>query len=91
MAMHLCKKNGEKLIYEDFHNDHTWCETIIMICWRNALAEIQGTQNGLRAPDDYNTEYHLAQSDCLAADRQGQENTGLTLTPSVIPNSMLPW
>jgi hypothetical protein len=30
---------------------------------------------------------YLAQSDCLAADRQDQGNTGLTLTPSVIPNS----
>jgi hypothetical protein len=28
-----------------------------------------------------------AQSDCLAADRQGQRDTRLTLTPSVIPNS----
>jgi hypothetical protein len=27
------------------------------------------------------------QSDCLAADRQGQGDTRLTLTPSVIPNS----
>jgi hypothetical protein len=29
----------------------------------------------------------LAQSDCLAADRQGQGDTRLTVTPSVIPNS----
>jgi hypothetical protein len=29
----------------------------------------------------------MAQSDCLAADRQGQGDTRLTLTPSVIPNS----
>jgi hypothetical protein len=29
---------------------------------------------------------YLAQSDCLAADRQGQEDTRLTLTPSVTPN-----
>jgi hypothetical protein len=28
----------------------------------------------------------LAQSDSLAADRQGQGDTTLTLTPSVIPN-----
>jgi hypothetical protein len=28
-----------------------------------------------------------AQSDCLAADRQDQGDTTLTLTPSVIPNS----
>jgi hypothetical protein len=33
--------------------------------------------------------YYLAQSHCLAAERQGQgqEDTRLTLTPSVIPNS----
>jgi hypothetical protein len=31
--------------------------------------------------------HYLAQSDCLAAGRQGQEDTRLTLTPSVIPNS----
>jgi hypothetical protein len=31
--------------------------------------------------------HYLAQSDCLAADRQGQRDTRLTLTPSVIPNS----
>jgi hypothetical protein len=31
--------------------------------------------------------HHLAQSDCLAADRQGQGDTRLTLTPSVIRNS----
>ena len=31
--------------------------------------------------------HYLAQSDCLAADRQGQGDTRLTLTPSVIPNS----
>jgi hypothetical protein len=29
---------------------------------------------------------YLAQSDCLATDRQGQRHTRLTLTPSVIPN-----
>jgi hypothetical protein len=31
--------------------------------------------------------HYLAQSDCLAADHQGQGDTRLTLTPSVIPNS----
>jgi hypothetical protein len=31
--------------------------------------------------------HHLAQSDCLAADRQGQRDTRHTLKPSVIPNS----
>jgi hypothetical protein len=31
--------------------------------------------------------HYLAQPDCLAADRQGQGDTRLTLTPSVIPNS----
>jgi hypothetical protein len=30
---------------------------------------------------------HPAQSDCLAADRQRQGDTRLTLTPSIIPNS----
>jgi hypothetical protein len=31
--------------------------------------------------------HYLAQSDCLAADRQGQGDIRLALTPSVIPNS----
>jgi hypothetical protein len=31
--------------------------------------------------------HYLAESDCLAADRQGQGDTRLTLTPSVNPNS----
>jgi hypothetical protein len=30
---------------------------------------------------------HLAQSDCLAAQRQGQGDNRVTLTQSVIPNS----
>jgi hypothetical protein len=46
-----------------------------------------GWSKNLCAPDDYNTEYYLTQSDCLAADRQGQGDTRLTLSPSVIPNS----
>jgi hypothetical protein len=46
-----------------------------------------GWSKSLCAPDDYNTEYYLAQSDCLAADRQGQGDTRLTVTPSVITNS----
>jgi hypothetical protein len=33
------------------------------------------------------TPHYLAQFDCLAADLQGQGDTRLTLTPSVIPNS----
>jgi hypothetical protein len=33
------------------------------------------------------TPHYLAQSDCLAADSQGQGDTRLTQTPSVIPNS----
>jgi hypothetical protein len=32
------------------------------------------------------TPHYLAQSECLAADRQGHGDTRLTLTPSVIPN-----
>jgi hypothetical protein len=31
--------------------------------------------------------HYLAQSDCLAVDRQGQGDTRRTLTPFVIPNS----
>jgi hypothetical protein len=31
--------------------------------------------------------HYLAQSDCLVAERQGQRDTRITLTPSVIPNS----
>jgi hypothetical protein len=31
--------------------------------------------------------HYLAQCDCLAADLQGQGDTSLTLTPSVIHNS----
>jgi hypothetical protein len=31
--------------------------------------------------------HYLTQSDCLAADHQGQGDTRLTLTPSVIPKS----
>jgi hypothetical protein len=31
--------------------------------------------------------HYLAQSNCFTANRQGQEDTRLTLTPSVIPNS----
>jgi hypothetical protein len=46
-----------------------------------------GWPKSLSSPDDYNTESYLAQSDCLAADNQGQGDTRLTLTPSVIPNS----
>jgi hypothetical protein len=35
-------------------------------------------------PSNFQT---VAQSECLAADRQGKGDTKLTLTPSVIPNS----
>jgi hypothetical protein len=38
------------------------------------------------AADEYNTHY-LAQYERLAVDRQGQGDTRLTLTSSVIPNS----
>jgi hypothetical protein len=51
------------------------------------LAYCTGWSKSLCAPDDYNTECYLPQSDCLAADRQGQGNTRLILTPSFIPNS----
>jgi hypothetical protein len=53
-----------------------------------------GWSKSLYAPDDYNTEsymsflpHYLAQSDCLAADRQAQGDTSLTLTPTIIRNS----
>jgi hypothetical protein len=46
-----------------------------------------GWSKSLCTPDDYNTERYLAQSDCLAADCQGQVDTRLTLTSSVIHNS----
>jgi hypothetical protein len=59
-----------------------------------------GWSNCLCAPDDYALQqitplsqhtsflpHYLVQSDCLAADRQGQGETRFTLTPSVIPNS----
>jgi hypothetical protein len=41
----------------------------------------------LCTPDYYNTLDYLDQSDCLAADRQGQGDTRLTLTPFVFPIS----
>jgi hypothetical protein len=44
----------------------------------------------LCAPDDYSTKT-TQKSDYLAADRQGQGYTRLTLTLSVIPNSTLSW
>jgi hypothetical protein len=52
-------------------------------CWYTYT----GWSKILCAPDDYDTESFLAQSDCLTADRQGQGDTRLILTPSVIPNS----
>jgi hypothetical protein len=41
----------------------------------------------LCAPNYDNKESYLAQSGCLAADRQGLGDSTLTLTPSVIPIS----
>jgi hypothetical protein len=46
-----------------------------------------GWSKTLCAPDDYNTATYVAQSDNLAADRKGQGDTRLTLTPSAIRNS----
>jgi hypothetical protein len=46
-----------------------------------------GWTKSLCAADDYNTAYYLAQTDRLAADRQGQGDTRLILTPSVISKS----
>jgi hypothetical protein len=52
-------------------------------CWTPLYRVIKS----LCAPDDYNTLGCLAQSDCLADDRQGQGDTRLTLTPSAMRNS----
>jgi hypothetical protein len=46
-----------------------------------------GRSKSICAPDDYNTESYMLQSDCLATDRQSQGETRLTVTPSVVPNS----
>jgi hypothetical protein len=51
------------------------------------MFQYTGRSNSLYAPNGYNTENYLVQSDRLAADRQGQGDTRFTLTPSVIPNS----
>jgi hypothetical protein len=48
---------------------------------------IPSDQKNVCVPDDHNTLGYLTQSDCLAADCQGQGDTRVTLTPSVIPNS----
>jgi hypothetical protein len=56
-------------------------------CRPTTLTTNTGWSKIICAPDDYNTESYLAQSNCLAADHQGQWDTRLTLTPSVIPNS----
>jgi hypothetical protein len=58
-------------------------------CWpSNCVSYIYtGWSKSLCAPDDYNTESYFANSDCFTADRQGQGDTRLTLTPSIIPNS----
>jgi 6-phosphogluconolactonase/glucosamine-6-phosphate isomerase/deaminase len=52
-----------------------------------SFLEVQGDPKNLYAPGYYGTESYVAQSVCLAADRQGQGDTRLTLTPSVIHNS----
>jgi hypothetical protein len=65
---------------------------------RRSYINYIGGSKSLCAPGDYNTESYLsqhksffphwlAQSGCLAADRQGHGDTGLTLTPSIMPNS----
>jgi hypothetical protein len=47
------------------------------------LTAIQKVTSNVQCPPPH----YSAQSDCLAADRQGQGDTRLTLTPSVIPHS----
>jgi hypothetical protein len=83
-----CYKVGAELSYCTRFSDRleqlkscirTWGE-----CW---YAHKTGWSRSLCAPDGYNTEHYLAQSDCLAADRLGQRDTRLTLTPSVICNA----
>jgi hypothetical protein len=57
----------------------------LMITIQNVTSNVQSVPR--RSPDFIDTPHYLAQSDCVAADRQGQEDTRPTLTPSVIPNS----
>jgi hypothetical protein len=52
--------------------------------WSKCLCASDVTSNVQSVP---RLSQYLAQSDGLAADRQGQEGTRLTLTPSVITNS----
>jgi hypothetical protein len=51
------------------------------------LTDLHRAIKSICAPDEHNTEYYLAKSNCLAAYRQGQGDIRLTLTPSAIPNS----
>jgi hypothetical protein len=56
--------------------------------WRRCVTSVcTGWSKSPCSPDYYNTLDYMAQSDCLTADSQGQGDTRLTLTPSVIPNS----
>jgi hypothetical protein len=71
---------------------HTWLITrgnvLETRCKKKcATPDYTERSNSLCSSDDYNKLGYLAQSDCLAADRQDQGDTRLTLTPSVIPNS----
>jgi hypothetical protein len=67
-------------VFCDGHLQIINCVGIVQMHWvfhRNPEKKSGGERSG-----DFG-----GQSDCLAADRQGQGDTRLTLTPSVIPNS----
>jgi hypothetical protein len=70
-----------------------WCGNIVcqstdncMVIRKEVILCIQGDQN-VSVHLMITMSHYLAQSDCLAADCQGQGDTRLTLTPSVIPIS----
>jgi hypothetical protein len=78
------------------------CTWIVIVCYRQFLTvrELVGSYHTSLWCGNYHTlqqitpsqqtsflPHCLAQSDCLAANRQGQVDTRLTLTPSFIPNS----
>jgi hypothetical protein len=73
--------------YKECHKFYVSC---VYVCYL-LMAYVQGDQKVsvhlMIAIQKVTSYVHLSQSDCLAADRQGQEDTRLTLTPSVIHNS----
>jgi hypothetical protein len=77
-SMHLCMVHNGSWLYHTCRNiqGDQKVSVHLMITIQNVTSNVQSV------PRQY-----LAQSDCLAADRQDQGDTRLTLTPSVIPNS----